>query len=251
MTRFIDPLKRAVSRGGQQPRPREEKLRLLRAADLFRGLSDEEMQRVGDMTMMSQCARGQLIFSAGDAREALFLLKRGRIQIYRLGADGKKLVLSTVEPGTVFGEMALTGQRMFDGYAEAAEDSVLCVMSRHDVESLIIEYPTVGVQLVESLAARVRELEDRLEESSLHDVSARISAALVRLQAAHGATVTITHQELADIVGTHRETVTRALGDLRDREAITLQRNQIQIVDLNALRALSGRGSVSAESEPA
>ena len=248
MTRFTDPLRRLVPREIRQTRPREEKLRLLRAADLFRGLSDDDMQRVGDMTVMSQCTRGQTLYTPGDAREALFLLKRGKIHIYRLGADGKKLVLSTVEPGTVFGEMALTGQRMLlDSYAEAAEDSVLCVMSRHDVEMLILEYPSVGVQLVQVLAARVRELEDRLEESSLRDVAARISAALVRLQAAHGATVTITHQELADIVGTHRETVTRALGDLRDRGAITLQRNQIQIVDLDALRELSGRGSVGGE----
>lgn len=243
MTRFRGPFMRTIEREGPpgaRGHAHDEKLRLLRTADLFRGLTDADMERVGQMTMMSQCVRGQTIYAPGETREALFLLKRGRVQIYRLSADGKKLILSSIEPGTVFGDMVLTGQRMFDGYAEAAEDSMLCVMSRHDVEALILEYPTVGVQLVQMLSARVRELEDRLEESSLRDVPSRVAAALVRIQAQQGGAVTMTHQELADIVGAHRETVTRTLGDFRDRGFIALQRSRIAIIAPDALRALSG-----------
>lgn len=250
MTRFFGPLARSVVRDGTRPGARlhDEKLRLLRAADIFRGLTDDDMERVGQMTVMSQCARGQTVYAPGETREALFLLKRGRVQIYRLSADGKKLVLSTVEPGTVFGDMTLTGQRMLDSYAEAAEDSMLCVMSQHDLEALILEYPTVGVQLVRLLSAHVRELEDRLEESSLRDVPSRVAAALVRIQAQQGGTVAMTHQELADIVGTHRETVTRTLGDFRDRGLIALQRSHIDIIDPEALRVLAGHSDGRAAS---
>lgn len=242
MTRFFSPFQRTVgrTREGTAPRQQDEKLRLLHAADLFHDLSDQDMDRVGGMTVMSECPRGQEVYAPDDTRETLFLLKRGRVQIYRLSADGKKLILSTIEPGTVFGDMSLTGQRMFDSYAEAVEDSVLCVMSRSDIEALILEYPTVGVQLVRLLSARMQELEDRLEESSLRDIPSRVAAALVRAHAQQGVTVAITHQELADVVGTHRETITRTLGDFRDRGLIALQRSHVEIVDLDALRALSG-----------
>lgn len=220
----------------------EDKLRLLRAADLFRDLTDEDVEQVGHMTVMSHCERGQTIYAPDETGEALFLLKRGRVHIYRLGVDGKKLTLSTVEAGTVFGDMSLTGQRMFDGYAEAAEDSMLCVMSRHDVELLINQYPSIGVQLVRMLADQVRELEDRLEESSLRDVPSRVAAALARAAEQQGRDVATTHQELADLVGTHRETVTRTLGELRDRRLIALRRHHIEILDLEGLREVAGRG---------
>ena len=99
------------------------------------------MQRIEQMTVMSQCARGQTVYAPGETREALLLLTRGRVEIYRLSEDGKRLLVSTVGPGMAFGDMALTGQRMHGGYAEAVEDCMICVMSRADVEALLDRTP--------------------------------------------------------------------------------------------------------------
>lgn len=241
MSLRIPPFKRLPAEGAKRTGlPAGEKLRLLRSADLFRDLDDGQMERVGQMATMSHCVRGQTIYTPGETNEALFLLKRGRVQIYRLGIDGKKLVIGTVGSGTLFGDMALAGQRMFDGYAEAEEDSTLCVMSRHDIESLIVEYPIVGIRLVHLLADRVRYLEQRLEESSLSDVATRVAAALVRAAEGSGPLVHTTHQQIAETVGSHRETVTRVLGDYRDRGWIALHRSSVHILDIAALRTASG-----------
>ncbi len=224
---------------GSGVEPTEEKLGLLKASDLFCDLSEEQMLRVEKMTVMTRCERGRTVYTPGGTGEALFLLKRGKIHIYRLAPDGKKLVISVVEQDTLFGDMPYTGHRMLDSFAEAAEDSLLCVMSRRDIEDLIAEYPPIGVRLLGRLSQRVRELEARLEESSLHDISSRVAAALVRAAEGHGTPVSITHQELADMIGTHRETITRTLGELQGRGLLTLQRGRIGVDDLDSLRELA------------
>jgi CRP-like cAMP-binding protein len=219
----------------------EIKLGLLRAADLFHGLSEEHMRRVDEMTVMVQCERGRILYTPGQTGEALFLLKRGKVDIYRLSPDGKKLVTAVVGQGTLFGDMVFTGHTMLDSFAEAVEDSILCVMSRHDVEELIRQYPSVGIRLLDTLAHRVRELEARLEESALRNMQSRVASALLRLRERQGMDrITVTHQELGEIVGTYRETVTRTLGELRDMGLISLERRCIHIADVVGLRTLVG-----------
>lgn len=217
----------------------ETKLGLLRESDLFHGLSEDQMRRIDQMTTMIRCERGRIIYTPGQTGEALFLLKRGKVHIYRLSPEGKRIVTAVVGPGTLFGDMTFTGHAMRDSFAEAVEESAVCVMSRHDVEDLIFQYPSVAIRLVDALARRVRELEARLEESSLRDMQARVAAALLRLCNGQDTTwVTVTHQELADTIGTYRETVTRTLGDLRDRGYITLERHRIGIANFAGLQEL-------------
>ncbi len=210
----------------------DSKLGLLRTSDLFRDLSDQEMGHVEEMTVMTHSERGRLIFAQGEKAEALFLLKRGRVHIYRISPDGRKLLLAVIEPGTLFGNMAFTGTTMQDGFVEAVDDSTLCVMSRHDIEELIRQFPSVGVRLLDAVSGRVRELEARLEEGLLRDMTSRVVAALLRLREHRDSNeIVITHQELADNLGTYRETVTSTLGALQDKGVISLRRGRVDIVD--------------------
>lgn len=209
----------------------EAKFGLLRSSDLFRDLTDQQMGHVEKMTVMTQCERGRLIYAQGETAEALFLLKRGKIHIYRLSPEGRKLLLAVVEPGTLFGNMAFTGTSMQDAFAEAVEESTLCVMSRHDIEELVREFPSVGIRLLDAVSRRVRELEARLEEGLLRDMTSRVAAALLRLRERQGSDqIAITHQELADNLGTYRETVTNTLGELQERGVVNLRRGRIDIV---------------------
>ncbi len=224
-----------IQSGAPADRP-ETKLGLLRSSDLFSDLSDQEMGQVEEMTVMTHCERGRLLYAQGDTAEALFLLKRGRVDIYRISPDGRKLLLAVIEPGTLFGNMAFTGTSMQDAFAEAVEQSTLCVMSRHDIEELVRQFPSVGIRLLDAVSRRVRELEVRLEEGLLRDMTSRVAAALLRLrQRQVSDEIAITHQELADNLGTYRETVTNTLGELQDKGVVNLQRGRIDIVDPRAL----------------
>ncbi len=220
------------------------KLGLLRAADLFRGLDDAQMSHVEKVTVMSRCERGRLVYSPGDSQEALFLLKDGLVHLYRITPEGKRLTTAVIEPGTLFGNMAFTGTSMAENFAEAQADSILCVMSRHDLEQLILEYPSIGVHLLDTLSLRLQELEARLEEGLLRDMRARVASALLRMQEHQGSDdVTTTHQELADSLGTYRETVSHTLGQLQEDGCVRLGRGKITIRDAAALRDLIGSGA--------
>ena len=139
---------------------RREKVYYLSKTDLFRDLGQEQLQELERSVAMNTCRRGRVFFSPGETGEVLFILKKGRVNLYRINPDGKKLVTASVEPGTVFGEMSLVGQGMHDTFAEAAEECTLCVMSRSDVEHLLLSKPRVGLRFMELLANRLREVED-------------------------------------------------------------------------------------------
>jgi CRP/FNR family transcriptional regulator, cyclic AMP receptor protein len=207
-------------------------------SEIFRDLSDGEIHEVAAMSAMSTCPRGRVFFRAGESGEVLFILKAGSVALYRITEDGRKLVTGTVSAGSIFGEMALLGQGMADTYAEALDDCTLCVMSRDDVVRLIARFPSIAVRLLDHLAARVREAEERLADIAYRPVHARVASALLRISAG-GTEAKLSHQDLAEIVGTHRETVTRTLNQLRAEGFVDLDRMRIRILNRPALEAVA------------
>src|SRR5919201_127526 len=138
----------------------------------------------------------------GETGDALFILKQGRVQLYRLSPEGKKLIIDILEPGTVFGEMSLIGQGMYETFAEALEPGLICVMSRSDVERLVQHHPQITLHLLDIVGRRFLEAQRRLTELSFMDVSARLAALLLRLQEKTGNPITgFSHQDLADLTG--------------------------------------------------
>lgn len=216
------------------------KMAYLAETDIFRDLGPQEMAEVERMTAMSTCRRGRVFYAPGQTGEVLFVLKRGRVNIFRLAPDGRKLITATIGPGTIFGEMSLVGQGMRGSFAEAAEDCTLCVMSRTDLEHLIETYPRVALRLVEVLAARLAEVEERLETLAFKSVTAQLAATLLELAGEGGDQIAgVTHQDLAEMVGAYRETTTRILNEFRSRGLIELHRLRIQIVDRVGLQRLA------------
>ena len=143
----------------------QAKVEYLSETDLFQDMTARDLQQLERSTAMTTCERGTVFYTPGETGEVLFILKQGRVSLYRMTSEGKKLVTATVEPGTVFGEMSLIGQGMVDSFAEAAEDCTLCVMSRMDIERMLRDYPIVSIRLLELLARRLGEAEERLPTS--------------------------------------------------------------------------------------
>ena len=209
--------------------------------DIFRDLSAQELEELDRMTAMSTCRKGKVFYTPGETGEVLFILKRGRVNLYRINADGKKLVTASVEAGTVFGEMTLVGQGMHDTFAEAAEECTLCVMSRSDVEHLLLSKPRVALRFMELMAGRLREMETRMETVAFKSVPTRIATFLLQLVDEENQQIAgVSHQDLADMVGTYRETVTRILNEFRAEGHIELGRLNITIIDAESLRDIAG-----------
>lgn len=212
----------------------------LSETDIFRDLTAEDMDWISQVTTMITAKRGRTIYSQAEPGEVLFVLKKGRVQVYRLTPEGRKLTLATLGPGTIFGEMSLIGQHMYSTYAEAVDDVTLCVMSRADLERVLISKPHVALRLLEVLGARMQEMESRLEGIAYRGVPARLARLLLDLAGDTGPSIAgFGHLQLAEMIGATRETVTKTLDEFREAGWVELGRRQVTILDPDRLREVA------------
>lgn len=212
----------------------------LSEVELFRDLSRREMAALGARAPMRTVAVGQVVYSPAQPVPALFIVKRGRIRLYRVAPDGRTVTNAVLEPGAVFGEMESLGLRMRDNWAEALEQSELCLMSRADVRELLFADPRIALRIAESLSTRIDELEQRLTDLSCKTIDARLAGTLCALARREpDAPIKLTHQQLASLVGASRERVTTALGELVRLGLVSVRRGKIIVRDLGALHRYS------------
>ena len=219
----------------------EDKLGYLSGMDLFRDLSDRDRAELERMTTITNVPRGRVFYQPEDVSEVLFLIKQGHVQLYRISPEGKKLVIAALGPGAIFGEMALLGQQMHNAFAEATDDSVILVMSRADLERLILNKPVLGLRMLEITGRRLSDAEARLEDMAFKGIPARLASLLLRLSSEGNSTdiVGLTHQDLAETIGTYRETATQVLNDMKTAGLIEIGRKRISILDRERLVELA------------
>lgn len=211
----------------------DEKREYLSDLDLFRDLSERDRMELDRMTTITSVPRGRVFYQPEDVSEVLFLIKEGRVQLYRISPEGKKLVIATLGPGTIFGEMALLGQQMHNTFAEALDDCLILVMSRADLERLILNKPSVGLRMLEITGRRLSDAEARLQDMAFKGIPARLASLLLRLAAERNTNdiLGLTHQDLAETIGTYRETATQVLNELKAQGLIEIGRKRITILD--------------------
>ena len=213
------------------------KLGYLLETEVFRPLSETERDWLMQSTTMVSCERGRIFYTPDEPGEVVFILKRGRVDLYRIAPDGRKLVVATLGPHTIFGEMGLLGQGMYGCYAEATEDSLICVLSRADLQSLIRRNPEVGLRLLAELGERLRQREEELESLAFRGLPARLATLLLREADTYGTIDGYTHQELAERLGTYRETVSQLLGRFRHEGLVSVEPKRIRLLDRDGLEA--------------
>ena len=214
-----------------------EKMRYLSELTVFQDLTAREMEDLNRITTMSTVQKGKVFYRPEEPGEVLFILKEGRVQLYRISPEGKKLVITTLGEHTLFGEMALLGTKMHNTFAEAVEDCLICIMSRTDLERLILSRPQVALRILEITGKRLREAEERLESMAFKGIPARLASLLLRLseEQASDEVTGMTHQDLAECVGTYRETATQVLNDLKSQGLIEIGRKRIQLLNKEVL----------------
>jgi len=220
---------------------RTDRIAYLHMVDIFQDLSEDEIAEIDRAMTITTCRRGKIFYMPEDTSEVLFLLKEGRVQLYRISPDGKKLVIGTVGPGAVFGEMALIGQGMHNTFAEATEDCILCVMSREDVERLLVTKPRVALRIFEAMGNRLKETEARLEAIAFKGIPARLASLLLQLASERQSDTIqgLTHQDLGERIGTYRETTTQTLNSFKSGGLIDIGRKHIRILDREGLERIA------------
>jgi CRP/FNR family transcriptional regulator, cyclic AMP receptor protein len=231
-----------------QSRSFAEKVGLLSEVALFAGLSEADMQAIGHATTMTHCVRGQQILSPDDPPDRIHIVKKGRVRVYRMTPDGKQLTLDIFEKGTILGDMELLGQdRLPEAYAETIEDAVICTITPDELRRLIERYPTIGVNIIQHLSRRLEAAERELEAMAYQRVDQRLARKLLDLGQRFGVKTErgtliqarLTQQELAEMIGTTRETLAHTLGDFRRNGLIDTDRHQVIIRDAEELAGIA------------
>ena len=218
-----------------------QKLSYLSNIQVFRDLTPGELAQMDKQLTMSTCRSGKIFYMPEDSGEVLFLLKKGRVQLYRIAPNGKKIVVSTLGPGAIFGEMSLVGHGMHNTFAEAADECILCVMSRSDVERLMREKPDVAFRFVQAMGERVTQLEEQLEDIAFKSIPSRLAALLLQLANQQNSDVVsgYTHQELSEMLGTYRETITQTLNEFKADGFIGIGRKKVRLLNREQLQTLA------------
>ena len=214
------------------------------ASELWEGLSPEERQKVAKVCPERRFSKGSIIFAPGDPPDALYILTSGLVTLSHLSEDGQESILRVFGPGDVFGELLLTvSARPF--LATALTDCVVTVIPAKTFLHLLSTISRIGFNFISVLSRHLTEIAlDRAEASHRWSLQ-RLALTLLKLGAAHGLqkttgttiTLPLTHQILADMIGTSRETVTRHLGRLKRRGIVT-QRGRTFLIRRAYLKAL-------------
>jgi CRP-like cAMP-binding protein len=230
--------------------PSAERIKLLSMVDIFEPLSEQDLARLNGQLPDVHLEPGDMFYGPEDNTEKFFILQKGKIRIFRMTPEGREFTLAVVESGTVFGEMALTGQWLEGAYAQAMESSQVSTMAREDLERLVLEKPKVGLRIMQVLSERLRRQENRLEDATMKDVHARLAGIIVQLVESEGVrsgtgyriSAHYTHERLGTMIGANRVAVTRAFGLLQDEGVVELRRRLIHVTDIEALRRTAAYG---------
>lgn len=214
----------------------------LHGVSFFRGLSPDALALVASRMVHRTAPNGTLLFRKGEHARGVYLLVKGRVEIYRSTADGREQVLHTEEPVQSVAELPLFDGGEYPASGRTAEDSELFFLSLDDFQRLYREHPEIADAVIRNLGRRLRALVRVVEMISLRSVPSRVAKTLLELAEASGALaagrsfkLARTQAELAHELATTRESVARALSDLRRKGLIERQGRMVTILSVRGL----------------
>jgi CRP/FNR family cyclic AMP-dependent transcriptional regulator len=230
--------------------PLKELERLLAKVDILEPLPAEELERLALLSASTRLEAGEAL-ALDENRETLLLLASGRVRVHEPSAAGPDLTFSMVEEGTVVGQTGFAPRLSRALRVEALQPSTLLVLGWEDFEELVLRNPEVGIRTIRLLSERLAVSEGRLSDLVRKEVLARLAGLILSLSDYQGVVVgdgrrmiptRYTHQQLASMVGSNREAITRAFGRLRKSGAVELRDRHIYVTDVDMLNRLAENG---------
>jgi len=224
-----------------------EKIWYLKNFNIFDGMTEADFSVLDRITYMKDYSRREQVYGQGDPGDVVYLLKEGRVKIYKVSPDGKELTLEILEPGEIFGEMAIIDDSPRDTIAETLDDTLLCVMRRRDFEILLRKKPDLAMRVTKIIGVRRRHIENQLENLVFRSAPSRLALLLISLGEKHGVrdsrgiilNVKLSQQELANLIGTARETTSALLNEFKRLGFIDIQHRRIKILDQWQLKKIA------------
>jgi CRP-like cAMP-binding protein len=215
----------------------QDKHWFLKRCDLFAKLHPNQLAHLETCCRIGEFARGKLIYLPSDTSEGCFLLATGRVRIFSVSPDGKQSIVAFIEPGDLFGELAIFESSRRDEFAEAGEKSTVVLIPCDVMRSLALDNPALTFGITKLIGLRRRRIERRLRGLLFRSNRQRLIHLLLELaeqfghRSANGVQITIklSHQELSGVIGSTRESVTLLLGELQQEGLVQVARRRIEL----------------------
>src|SRR5690625_2113640 len=221
------------------------KIDLIRKFDIFKQLKDYEIEPIIDYIEIKKYPQETMLFLQNEPITKVFFLIKGQVKVFRTNFDGKEQIVNILQARDMFPHQGFFRKSQYPANAEVIEDVELITMSITDFEQFILLYPTISEKIYRMLGELISDLQNRLEAKILFTAHEQIIMQLMRLTKIHGQKVNeheykiminFTNQELANIIGTSRETVSRTLTLLRKEQLIRTDDDSLYIVNYQGLK---------------
>lgn len=215
-------------------------IKSLRASEIFSDLCDEELISISQLAYLREFPKGSTIFYQGDPGEAMYYVKSGRVKILKEDYQGREQILHIMKSGNIFAEVVVFDDGPYPATAQAMEDTTVGVITKEHLEQHLIDNPNIAVKITKLMGKRLRSAQNKVADLALRDTYQRIVNIIYNLmmedecafcEEKKEVAISATHQELASMAGTSRETVTRVLSSLKNEEIVKTDKGNISVKD--------------------
>lgn len=210
---------------------------------LFHGLPDKQLGELSRIIIERKYGQGEIIFSEGDEASGFFVLLSGHLKIFKLSADGKEQILHFVDPREPFAEVAMFAGSRYPAHAEALKESRAIFFPRSAFEKLIKKDPDLALNMLAILSQRLKYFSRLVEDLSLKEVPQRLAAYLLFLGGTGNnnlpVDLSISKGQLASLLGTIPETLSRILSKMASRGLIEVRGRKMKLLKMDALKSLA------------
>lgn len=219
----------------------------LRNVPIFAGLADDQLQLIDAKTQLRPYRKGEFIFFEGDPGRGFHYVHSGKVKIVKTADDGREHIIKILNPGDLFAEVLLFSERPYPATAVAVEESRIGLIQNADLEQLILQNNPLALQLIKALSQRLLYAQEKIKQLALNDVMARTAETLLRLAKEHGKEnngrgieiqLELSRQDLASLVGTTRETVTRTLMSMKKDKLIEFKGQRVILLEPQELELM-------------
>ena len=211
--------------------------------NLFKEVEDKTLIQLAMLSQMSYSTKKEVVYFPEEPSNTIYLLKSGKIKISRISPDGQTVTLALLGAGEIFGESAILGQETHQNIAEVVEDAVICAMDRAAFQELLENSNALSRRVRSHLGLRIRKVEAQVEDLVFKDAHQRVVSFLVRYVRDFGKKMVdlwevrpfLTHQDIAELTATSRQTVNAILNELKSDGKIDFTRQFLRINDPDSL----------------
>ncbi|MCK5077993.1 MAG: Crp/Fnr family transcriptional regulator [Calditrichia bacterium] len=224
----------------------EELIEFLKSVPLFSELEDMDLERISNVSVKQKYHKDNIILIEEEVGTTMFIIIFGKVKISRISDDGREVILSILSEGDFFGEMSLLDGQTRSANVTALDNSELLMLRREDFLQMLYDYPQIAINLLKELAQRIRKSDEQIKSLSLQDATGRVASTIIRIAEDSGmfkkGVVEVPdlplQQDLANMAGTSRETISRVIKSLCNQGYLKKESNKIIILDYDKFKMI-------------